>query len=194
MTVVVGLGNPGPTHAEHRHNVGFMVLDQIAGRCGVTILRQAHHARIGECILSGEEVLLVKPQSFMNRSGWAVASVAAHYGLGPDAFVAVYDDMDLPLGRVRVKGHGGPAGHRGVASIIDHLGSREFRRVRVGIGRPPAGADPTEFVLMPFGPAELPIAFAALERAAEAVQVLIAEGTERAMNRFNGPDGGCPAG
>jgi PTH1 family peptidyl-tRNA hydrolase len=194
MTVVVGLGNPGSAHAQDRHNVGFMVLDQIAGRCGTTILREAHHARVGECTLSGEQVLLVKPQAFMNRSGWAVASVAEHYALGPEAFVAVYDDMDLPLGRVRVRGQGGPAGHRGVASIIDHLGSHEFRRVRVGIGRPPAGTDPAEFVLMPFGPAEHPLAFAALERAAEAVQVLIAEGMERAMNRFNGSDGAAPPG
>jgi PTH1 family peptidyl-tRNA hydrolase len=169
-----------------------MVLDQIAGRCGATILREAHHARVGECTVSGEQVLLVKPQAFMNRSGWAVASVADHYGFGPEAFVAVYDDMDLPLGRVRVRGNGGPAGHRGVASIIDHLGSREFRRVRVGIGRPPSGTDPAEFVLTPFEAAERPIAVAALERAAEAVQVLITESTERAMNRFNGSDGEAP--
>lgn len=193
MTIVVGLGNPGPRHVRDRHNVGFMVLDEIAGRCGTVISHRAHHACVGQCTLSGIEVLLVKPQEFMNRSGRAVASVAEHYGLAPGELVTVYDDLDLPLGRVRVRRGGGAAGHRGVESIIDHLGTRDFPRVRLGIGRPPVETDPAEFVLMPFDATEWPAARAAVDRAADAVRVLVVEGPERAMNAFNGPGGDLPA-
>jgi PTH1 family peptidyl-tRNA hydrolase len=170
-----------------------MVLDQIAESAGTTITRRAHHAHVGECTMSGNQVLLVKPQEFMNRSGRAVASVAECYGVRCDQFVAVYDDLDLALGRVRVRPGGGAAGHRGVGSIIDHLGSREFPRVRLGIGRPPADTDPAEFVLMPFGAEEQSTAQAAVKRAADAVRVLIVEGTERAMNAFNGLGEDAPA-
>jgi len=193
MTVVVGLGNPGPGHVRDRHNVGFMVLDEIAGRVGTTISRRAHHAHVGECTIAGNQILLVKPQEFMNRSGRAVASVAEGYGISCDRFVAVYDDLDLPLGRVRVGRGGGAAGHRGVGSIIDHLGGQDFPRVRLGIGRPPLDTDPAEFVLMPFTGDEQSTAQTAVERAADAVRVLIVEGAERAMNAFNGLGGDAPA-
>jgi len=190
MKVVIGLGNPGRKHARDRHNAGFMVLDSIARRWGVPIDRAAHEAYMGEAMLGGERILLVKPQPYMNASGRAAASVARYYHVSPDMFVAVYDDMDLPLGCVRVRRSGGAAGHRGVTSIMAHLGDRGFPRVRLGIGHPPAGRDPADFVLSPFARAEEEIVRAAVERAAEAVEVLIVEGVERAMNRFNVCRGG----
>lgn len=188
MKVVVGLGNPGAKHARDRHNVGAMVVDRLAAGCGSAIRRAMHRSYLGEVRLAGERVLLVKPQTYMNLSGNAVASIARYYRLDADAFVAVYDDMDLPVGRVRVRRAGGAAGHRGVASLMERLGDRGFARVRVGIGRPPAGADPADYVLSPFAPEEQALVEAAIARAADATESLIVDGPERAMNRFNGPD------
>lgn len=191
MWAVIGLGNPGRRHVRDRHNAGFMVLDRIAERWGASVERVLHHAHVGEAMLAGERVLLVKPQEYMNASGLAAGSVARYYRLPPGMLVVVHDDMDLPLGHVRVRRNGGAAGHKGVTSLIDHLGDRDFPRIRLGIGRPPAGGDPAEFVLAPFGGDEQELARAGVERAAEAVEVLIVEGAERAMNRFNTRGGGA---
>jgi len=189
MRAVIGLGNPGRKHERDRHNAGFMVLDQIAARWGTPIERARHSAHIGEAMLAGERVLLVKPQRYMNACGVAAESVARYYRMVPAMFVAVHDDMDLPLGRVRVRPSGGTAGHRGVSSLIEHLGDPGFARVRLGIGRPPEGWDPVDFVLAPFDVTEQELVRVAVERAAEAVEVLIVEGAERAMNRFNAGGG-----
>jgi PTH1 family peptidyl-tRNA hydrolase len=189
MTIVVGLGNPGREHAGDRHNIGFMVLDRIASSWHTSIDRVddgADGAKIGHAVLGDEQVLLVKPQRYMNRSGETAARIARHYDVAADAFVVVHDDMDLPVGRVRIRPGGGAGGHRGVSSIIDELGERNFRRVRLGIGHPQPGDDPVSFVLSPFAPAEESAITSAIARAAEAVDVLLAEGTASAMNRFNG--------
>lgn len=187
MKVVVGLGNPGVVHAEDRHNVGAMVVERVAANWGVVIGRAIHCSYVGEGSIAGERVLLVKPQTYMNCSGEAAASIARYYRLEAQAFVAVYDDMDLPLGRVRIRPGGGAAGHRGVASLMEGLEGGEFSRVRLGIGRPPVHCDAAEYVLAPFASEELAVAEAAVARAAEAVEALIVEGPERAMNRFNRP-------
>ena len=186
MRVLVGLGNPGHRHRRDRHNVGAMVVDLVADRFGVRADRMAHGAEVAEFVMRGVRVLLLKPQTYMNLSGEAVASVARYYRLSVDAFVAVYDELDLPLGQIRVRRGGGAGGHRGVKSMITHLGDAGFGRLRVGIGRPPAGWDAADFVLSPFVPGERTVVSAAMAQAADAFEVLIAEGIERAMNRFNG--------
>jgi PTH1 family peptidyl-tRNA hydrolase len=164
-----------------------MVVDTLAARWGVPMDREAHHAYIGSAAVGGERVLLVKPQTYMNLAGQAAASVARYYRLAPADFVAIYDEMDLPLGRVRVRRAGGAAGHRGLTSLISQLGDRGFPRVRLGIGRPPPGWDPADYVLARFARNEQDVLAAAVARAAEAVEMLIVEGPECAMNRFNAP-------
>jgi PTH1 family peptidyl-tRNA hydrolase len=186
MKIVLGLGNPGAEHARDRHNVGAMVVDRMAAQHGVEGRRVAHRSHVAEVVVAGERVMLVKPQTYMNLSGEAAASVARYFQVGPESFVAVYDDMDLPLGRLRVRTGGGAAGHRGVLSLISHLGDEGFARVRVGIGRPPAGLDAASYVLTGFGPEEHEALRSAVALGAEAVSVLICEGATRAMNRFNG--------
>ncbi len=185
MKIVLGLGNPGRRHRRDRHNVGAMVVDRMAERFEVGLDRVAHNARVGEIDLAGERVLLMQPQTYMNLSGEVAASVARYYHLDVEAFVAVYDDMDLPVGRVRVRRDGGAAGHRGVMSLIEHLGDRQFPRVRLGVGRPPEGQEPADFVLSAFSGAEWGTMDAAIGLAADAVEVLICEGPDRAMSRYN---------
>lgn len=185
MRVVVGLGNPGPGYEKTRHNVGFWVVERLAKRWGSQISRRAHRSLVGEAFLGGETVLLVKPQTFMNRSGEAVVRLRDFYHLPPSGFIVVHDDMDLAIGRIRVRENGGPGGHWGVESVIAALGARDFPRIKVGIGRPPAGEDPVDFVLHPFTPVEEESIFLAVERAVEAVEVLLKEGLQKAMSLFN---------
>ena len=185
MWVVVGLGNPGRRHAQTRHNVGFRVVDRLGARWGVGVAREAHRALVGEARRDGERVLLVKPQTYMNDSGGAVGSLRRFYRFGPDHLLAVHDDVDLPVGRLRVRGGGGAGGHRGVQSLIDAVGEPAFVRVRVGVGRPPAGRDTAEYVLAPPADEERDVLGRAEERAAEAVELLLAKGPACAMNRIN---------
>ena len=195
MWVVVGLGNPGTRYRHTRHNVGFRVLDRLAARWGVAVTRPAHHALVGEARRAGERVLLVKPQTYMNESGTAASSLQRFYRFTPAHVVAVHDDVDLAFGRLRVRSGGGPGGHRGVESLIGALGDRAFVRVRVGVGRPPAGWDTADHVLAVPGPEEAPALAEAEERAADAVELLLAEGPTRAMNRINQKEaahGGSP--
>lgn len=187
MLLVVGLGNPGPEYASTRHNVGFMVVDRLARDLSLS-WRQAPYpgleARGG---VDGRRLVLLKPMTFMNLSGGAVAAAARRHGAGPAEICVVYDDLDLPPGALRIRGGGGGAGgHRGVLSIIEALGSRDFLRVRVGIGRPLPGRDAARHVLSPFPEREWEAVAPAVERAAEAVLAVLREGPERAMNRFNG--------
>lgn len=186
MRAVIGLGNPGSEHEYDRHNAGFMVLDFMAERLRASEALKAHRSRIKESSIAGERVLLVKPQTYMNASGEAAASVARCYRLAPERFVVVYDDLDLPLGSVRVRPDGGAGGHRGMESLIEGLGSRTFCRVRLGIGRPEPGLDVVTYVLSPFSDEERPVARKAVIRAADAIESVIREGPTEAMNRFNG--------
>jgi PTH1 family peptidyl-tRNA hydrolase len=182
--LVAGLGNPGAGYASTRHNVGFMVADRLAGTRGG--FRPApHQVEAAWLRLGNVSVALIKPQAFMNLSGSPVAEWLAALGLTPDRLVVVHDDLDLPLGRLRVSARAGAGGHRGVESIQVSLGSKDFPRVRVGIGRPPESADAVEHVLEVFGPEEMPTLAQVLEDAADAVQVLIRQGLDPAMNRYN---------
>lgn len=185
MWVVVGLGNPGRRYTATRHNVGFRVIDRLATRWAVSVDRKAHQACVGEARRDGERVLLVKPQTFMNDSGDAVASLKRFYPLESGQLVAVHDDVDLDVGRVRIRRGGRGGGNRGIASMIEALGDQGFIRVKVGVGRPPAGPVPAEYVLgVPNGP-EAARLEQAEDRAADAVEQVLAHGVDRAMNSIN---------
>ena len=195
MWLVVGLGNPGRRYHGTRHNVGFRVVDRLAERWAVGVSREAHRALVGEARRDGERVLLVKPQTYMNESGAAVASVQRFFRIDPQRVVVVHDDVDLEIGRVRIRSGGRAGGNRGVASIIEVLGDPGFLRVKVGVGRPPAGPVPANWVLSVPAPAEAEALAEAEARAAQGVELLLAEGPERAMNRINQretSDGGPP--
>jgi len=184
LTLVVGLGNPGPRYAHTRHNMGFLVVDELARRWGIGWTSTRHGAESGTGTIAGATVMLAKPQTFMNLSGEAVGRLRRARRLKPEHIVAVYDDLDLPFGRVRIRTGGGAGGHNGVTSLISVLG-REFPRVRVGIGRPGPGSDPVEYVLGRFDAADLRIVDEAVGHAADGVEAILDAGLEAAMNRIN---------
>jgi PTH1 family peptidyl-tRNA hydrolase len=185
VKVVLGLGNPGKKYVQTRHNLGFLVLEQIAAENRVAVKRKKLGSLIGEWRTSAEQVLLVKPQTFMNRSGEAVSDLLLHFPFTVADLIVIHDDLDLPFGRIRIRRGGGAGGHRGVMSIMETLGEEDFFRVRVGIGRPPAGVDPTDYVLEPFSPEERLTLEQVVSRAANAVDCLLKEGPQRAMEKFN---------
>ncbi len=181
--LVVGLGNPGPRYAETRHNLGFWVVDHLAGEEGL-----AWNERGRAFVARWGSGWLMKPATFMNASGEAVAPFARYYKIPPERLLVVHDDMDLPLGRLRLRRGGSAGGQKGVRSVIENLGTDAFDRLRIGIGRPPAGWDAASWVLSRFAPEELPLAQRAAETAAEAVRVWQEEGLAAAQQRFNGLD------
>jgi PTH1 family peptidyl-tRNA hydrolase len=182
---VAGLGNPGPAYVHTRHNVGYAVVERLAAGEAATFVSGAHEAQIARIRVASVTVLLLKPRTFMNRSGGAVAGWLAQLGLPSSRLVVVHDDLDLPVGRLRIVEAAGAGGHRGVRSIQETLGTAEFPRVRVGIGRPEAGTDAVDRVLAEFPADERSVLRDAIAHAAEAVRCLIAEGPARAMNRYN---------
>ncbi|MFY9580180.1 MAG: aminoacyl-tRNA hydrolase [Gaiellaceae bacterium] len=182
--LVVGLGNPGREYARHRHNVGWMVLDELARRHGAS-WKGKFSGQLAEVRVDGHRVALFKPETFMNESGRAVGAAARFYKLEPDAILVVHDDIDLEPGRLQARLGGGLAGHNGLRSIASHLGTQDFLRLRVGVGRPGRGDSrpPADYVLSPFTPEE--DADDLVARAADAVEALDAEGLERAQAKFN---------
>ena len=182
MKVIVGLGNPGRQYAHTRHNVGFDVLDIFARRRKVRVLGRQHRALVGRFEQAGEEVLLVKPQTFMNESGAAVGAIVRKHRLEPGDILVVYDDIDLPLGRLRIRMRGSSGGHKGMNSIIHSLGSSDFPRIRIGIGRQ---GDAIDHVLSRFNRRERETIDPALESAADALDEILNEGIEAAMNEYN---------
>jgi PTH1 family peptidyl-tRNA hydrolase len=183
--LVAGLGNPGSAYRHTRHNVGFEVVDRLATSAGARFRSGGDEVEVAWLALERVPVALLKPQTFMNRCGPAVAAWRERLALGLEKLLVIHDDLDLPLGRLRLVPGGGAGGHRGVASIQEALGSREVPRVRIGIGRPPDGEEAAEFVLQDFRPEEHETSQAALDRAAEAVRYIIADGLEAARSRFN---------
>lgn len=184
LRIIVGLGNPGREYADTRHNIGFRVVDELARRHGIHVGEKKHRSLVGSGSIGGRPVLLVKPQTYMNDSGRAVQSVAAFRKVSPQKVVVIYDDVDLPLGRVRVRPRGSAGGHHGIESAIRELGSQEFGRVKIGIGRP-AERDVTDFVLHPFHAGERDEADQAVSRAADAVETIVVEGFAQAMQAVN---------
>lgn len=189
MKLVVGLGNPGPRYVRSRHNVGFRVLDALAERARAGPAEERFAGRWLECTLAGERLGLLAPATFMNRSGDAVAqALAALPDVEPSAdLLVVFDDADLPLGRLRLRARGSSGGHNGLADVLATLGSEAVPRLRFGIGRPLVPTGTVEFVLGPFRQEEEPLLAQALPRAADAVACFAREGIAAAMNRFNGP-------
>lgn len=185
MKLVIGLGNPGDEYIGTRHNVGFMVVDAIAASKGIEINQSKFKAFVGKGNIGGEDVILFKPQTYMNRSGESVSSLLSFFKLPPSDCIVVCDDLDLPPGKVRVRERGGHGGHNGLRSIIELTGSQEFVRVRIGIGRPKDPSNGADYVLSPFTKNERPLIEDAIEKALKAVVTIIAEGIEAAMNRFN---------
>lgn len=185
VRLVVGLGNPGPRYAQTRHNVGFMVLDLLAGAIAASWGEEPYEALLARGRWAGLDVYLLKPLTFMNLSGRAVAEACRRLRVAPAEIAVVHDDLDLPVGRLRLRRRGSAGGHRGVASVIAAVGTEEFGRVKIGIGRPPEGLTAADYVLQPFGREERPVVDQVLDRACRAVLTLLAEGYDAAMNRFN---------
>ena len=185
MKLVVGLGNPGRRYGRTRHNLGFMLVDRIAGARGIGIGDERCESLIGRGQWERETLVLAKPQTYMNHSGLAAAALVRRFKVGGADLVVVYDDLDLPFGRLRIRCGGSAGGHRGMASILQHVADRDFVRLRIGIGRPPAGVDPVEYVLSRFPPEEQESLDGLLTRAAEAVESILLNGPVRAMEDFN---------
>ena len=184
--LVAGLGNPGSAYETTRHNMGFLAADLIARRMKARFTRTKWKAVGAKCEFAGEEVLVLKPHTYMNLSGFPVKAAMEQLGIGPDRLIAVYDDMDLAPGRIRVRPNGSAGGHKGMKSIIASIGSEDFARVRVGIGRPPAYAETVDFVLERPDRAEARLLSAGIAAAAEAVEEIIIAGVASAASKFNG--------
>ena len=184
---IVGLGNPGPKYAHHRHNVGFQCLDRLAQVYGLRFQRRQAKAILANGEISGVKVALVKPLTYVNLSGEAVGTLAYSYGIPLADILVIHDDLDLPLGMIRLRAGGSSGGHKGVRSIIEHLGSQDFPRLRIGIGRPVDG-DVVSYVLSDFTPEEKTIMEDAYRRAVAAVECFLTQGIVAAMNRYNRRD------
>ena len=189
--LIVGLGNPGPAYSHNRHNVGYWTVNRLARLHGIP-LKARRLATVGEGRIGDSEVTLVKPRTFVNDSGHAVAAARKHTRVGPENILVVYDELDLPAGRLRIKAKGGTAGHKGIKSVAGALASTDFPRVRVGIGRPHVDGEPVwdpdvvaVWVLSDPTPQETKTLQNAVERAAKAVELVLGEGVEAAMNRYN---------
>ncbi|MGD2116436.1 MAG: aminoacyl-tRNA hydrolase [Acidobacteriota bacterium] len=186
---VVGLGNPGERYRDTRHNLGFRVVRELARRRGVRVDRLECNALVGALVGEGDGLLLVLPQTYMNRSGHALRCLRERRGLQPDRTLVVYDEVQLPLGRLRLRPGGSPGGHRGMESVVENLRTDQVPRLRLGCAGedgPPSGDDLVDYVLSPFDEAERATAEAMIEQAADACEAWLEEGAEAAMNRFNG--------
>ena len=186
MRLVVGLGNPGSRYEGSRHNAGFKLVEALSRKFGGEFKKRQFYSLLCPIEIAGEEVVLAKPLTYMNRSGYAVRALVDWYGLVTGDFIVVYDDMDLELGRIRLRPKGGSGGHNGVKSIIDLLGTEEFPRLRIGIGRPEPSMDPAEYVLSVFTREEFEEFYKAIGVACDAIQTWVEEGLDAAMNRYNG--------
>lgn len=185
MYMIAGLGNPGKEYVKTRHNVGFDVVDRIADRYGISVTTQKHRAVTGTGIISGNKVILVKPQTYMNLSGESIGEIVDYYKMEPSSeLIVISDDIDLAPGRMRIRVRGSAGGHNGLKNIIAHVGS-EFIRVRIGTGAKPEGYDLADYVLGHFGKEDSALIDEVYDKASEAVKTIIEEGPESAMNRFN---------
>jgi PTH1 family peptidyl-tRNA hydrolase len=185
MKLIVGLGNPGKEYSGSRHNLGFRCINHLAKAHGIGIDKRQCQAQLGVGRIAGVQVVLAKPRTYMNLSGKSVHMMMDRFKAKREDIVVIHDDLDLPLGRIRLYANGGPGGHKGVESIIAALGSRDFIRIRVGVGRPPPGMDPVDFVLLDFSPTDRMVIEEAIAKVGEAVPFLLKEGLAAAMNKYN---------
>ncbi len=188
-TLIVGLGNPGLAYRHNRHNVGFMVADALADKLEIPLKRVKFKAQIGNGKLEDIPIIIAKPLTFMNKSGEAVAPLVRYFKVPLERLLVIHDDMDLPLGTLRMRPSGGSAGHNGMLSIFDKLGTNAIPRLRVGIGRPPGRMDPADYVLQDFPRSEEELLSMVIAQACEAALAFITTGLEKAMNTYNGEVG-----
>lgn len=188
MWLVVGLGNPGSKYEGTRHNIGFAVETELRRRAGAPAPKSKLGGETTDATMAGTRVVFLRPMEFMNLSGQAVGRTAQFWKIEPAQIVVVHDELDVPFKYLKLAASGGPGGHNGLKSIIAHLGTKDFPRVRVGIGRPPPGRDPADYVLGRFPPAEQRDLPAVIDRAADAVEAILGKGITPAMNAFNGKD------
>jgi len=183
--IIFGLGNPGKEYAHTRHNVGFMAVDRLSAAWDIDISRLQFKSLVGKGEFSGQKIILVKPQTFMNNSGNAVRSFLSFYKVEPANMLVVFGELDLPFGSIRIRKNGGSSGHRGMGSIISKSATDAFARLRIGIGRPPGRMEPMDYVLKKFLPAEQPDLDLVLDKVVQSIEVLLVDGIEKAMTRFN---------
>jgi PTH1 family peptidyl-tRNA hydrolase len=185
MHLIVGLGNPGLQYVGTRHNVGFMLLDYLAQESNVSFAESKWKALVAKTVIWDESVVLLKPETFMNASGTAVAAVAQYYKLSTDNIIVIHDDLDLPLGRIKIISGGGAGGHKGIRSSIEYLGTKNFPRIKIGIGRPSTPIPPEKYVLARFGPDELEVIKQRMAVVVEGIKILVQQGISAAMNAVN---------
>ena len=183
--VVVGLGNPGKRYAQTRHNVGVWCVERLAEKHSIAFSQRHRLAVMGEGAIDGRDLIVAKPRTYVNNSGQAVSYLLTRYRATPDVLMVVYDDMNLPPGKLRLRPGGSAGGHNGIKSVIDALGTEDFPRLRVGIGRPPSGSDEVSYVLGTMSTEEQAQVMEASERAVQAVASVVSEGITAAMNKFN---------
>lgn len=188
MKLIVGLGNPGPKYANTRHNIGFVVLDRLAERLNAVFSREKYKGLVAEARAGNEKLLLLKPQTYMNLSGESVAQAARNNAPSRGDVIVVYDDVALPLGRLRIRKEGSSGGHNGLRSIIASLGGQDFPRLRIGIGSEQEGRDLSSHVLGSFTPGERMRMDEAVDRVVDALQTLLRDGIDHAMNEYNRQD------
>jgi PTH1 family peptidyl-tRNA hydrolase len=186
LHLIVGLGNPGPKYDRTRHNVGFLAVDELARRHGITWRGRQARAEVAKGTINGIPVVLAKPQTFMNLSGESVSGLLNWHKIPPSRLIIIYDDMDLPLGTIRVRARGSAGGHNGMKSILQHLRSEEFARLRIGVERPPGAGENIDWVLGHFTKDEQRELQPALNNAVDAVEFWLANGIDKTMNAFNG--------
>ncbi len=184
--LITGLGNPGREYRESRHNVGFMAVDRLCSELEIQINRLQSKALVGTGRWGDSRIILAKPQTYMNLSGQAVVQLLRFYKVPLENLLVIHDDLDLPMGTLRMRPEGGPGGQKGLASIIQLLGTQQFARLRIGIGRPPGRMDPADYVLQSFSKADREALSIILQTAADAAKAFMADGLQPAMNRFNG--------
>ncbi|MEW6404852.1 MAG: aminoacyl-tRNA hydrolase [Chloroflexota bacterium] len=184
--LLIGLGNPGREYKDSRHNFGFMLIDRIAVRLDARGMKLQSRALIMSGIYEDRKIILAKPQTYMNLSGQSVQGLLNFYKIPFDNLLIAHDDLDLPFGTIRVRPGGGPGGQRGMASTIEQLGTKDFPRLRLGIGRPPGRMDPRNYVLQDFSKEEQKLLSDILDRAADAALTFVTGGLNKAMNQFNG--------
>lgn len=183
--VVAGLGNPGREYAETKHNVGFMVIDRLAEKYNISVTKFKNKALIGDGTIAGRRVLLVKPQTFMNLSGESIREIVNFYKIPQDRFVVIFDDTSLPEGQIRLREKGSHGGHNGIRNIIQQMGTDVFWRIKVGIGEKPSGWDLADYVLAKFDKDALPLMESGMDKAVQAVELILSRGMQDAMNRMN---------
>ncbi|MBU0671994.1 MAG: aminoacyl-tRNA hydrolase [Candidatus Margulisbacteria bacterium] len=185
MYLIVGLGNPGPEYENTRHNLGFKVIAELARRQSIASLKSKCHSFIAETKIHDNKVIIAEPQTFMNNSGSAVRGLLEWFKIEPDHLILIYDDVDLEVGQLRLREKGNAGGHHGVESVINAVGTTNFARIRIGIGRESLTSDVTDYVLQKIPAAQSELLAKAVVSAAEAVEAIIAEGLIKAMNKFN---------